>query len=166
MFKGGSEAFKWGLEENRKQLVKDKLKETISNMIKLVESNYDAETYQKVKDSIDNFKDDILDYVDCETISVTLKPIVIKFRKSIQAINNLSQDESLKIIKYAEELTNYIKAQTQKQTLQEKNNLNNIVDNDIDYEVNACQQESKCYIESIREKKYLFQKVIMNFFLN
>ena len=98
--KGGREAVKWVLEDNSKELVKEKLDKTISNILKLFESDYDSETYQKVKDSIENFKKDILEFVYSKSINKTLGSIDIKFLESIQAINNLSLDDSFQIISY------------------------------------------------------------------
>ena len=162
--KGGREAVKWVLEDNSKELVKEKLDKTISNILKLFESDYDSETYQKVKDSIENFKKDILEFVYSKSINKTLGSIDIKFLESIQAINNLSLDDSFQIISYEREFNEYLRSQTSSQTLSEKINLTNIIDNEIDDEVNAYQQESKRYIECIREKKIFVPESYNEFF--
>ena len=69
------------VEENRKQLVKAELDKTISQVIGVVESQYDKQTYKRVKDSITSFKLEIIEFID-STGTLTLDTIQCNFIKT------------------------------------------------------------------------------------
>lgn len=151
------------VEENRKQLVKAELDKTISQVIGVVESQYDKQTYKRVKDSITSFKLEIIEFID-STGTLTLDTIQCNFIKKIDCIDNLNQDDSLAIIKYVRGSIDFIKRFSGDQKLSDRIAISNLVDNNKYNEVSAYQQESECSIKSIRKKNIFVSKIYDEFF--
>lgn len=151
------------LEENRKQLVKEELDKTISQVVGAVKSQYDEQTYKRVKDSITSFKLEIIKFID-STGTLTLDTIQCNFIKKIDRIDNLIQDDSLAIIKYVKESIDFIKSFSGNQKLSDRIAISNFVDSNKYNEVSAYRQESECFIESIRKKDIFVLKIYDEFF--
>lgn len=150
-------------DEYNKQLIKQQLEQSISSVIRVVESEYDQIVYEKVKESINQFMLDIIEFID-STDAPTLDTIQSNFIKKIESIDNLIQEDSSDIIEYGKQTIDYIKTFSGDQKLSDKIAQSNFVDSIKNNEVNAYQQESKCYIESIREKKIFVPESYNEFF--
>lgn len=155
---GFGPVFDFCVEENRKQLVKEELAKTISQVVGVVESQYDEQTYEGVKYSITSFKREIIEFID-STDTSTLYTIQCHFENNIDRIDNLNKDDLLAIIKYVEGSIDFIKSFSGNQKLSDKIAISNLIDNSKDNEVSAYQQESECSIISIRKKNIFVPKI-------
>ena len=142
--------------------IKEYLNITKLNMVKVVESYYDREVYNKAKNSIDKFEQEILEFIEIDFKS--LGQIQSEFESNIRDINDLNIEDQNKIINFGLKCIQNIKNYKPKDNLKEKIRLSSALDITTNFDVLTLKKETRKYIDTINHK-IIVEPTVYNDFL-